>query len=276
MKHQAKTSLLILAILIVSAGPVVDETDLIREGNAAFGRGEYQGALAFYNRAESRALDPGLIAFNKASALYHLGNYRGAELLYRASLSDGEGVRRIHLLYGLANCLVRQAGDRDAKLLKEAITLYEQCINEANDPDWLANAHHNLELAKLFLVKAQMKAEGEPPDQPPDRDPEIDPPTKRGMDDIPEGSDPSGGVRKNGAERIPAKPGPGNENQRSNEPPAPGQGNLPPIPDTQDPVSLTPEDASSHLQQATVRILQERQKHKQMSLKKPAPGAKDW
>jgi tetratricopeptide (TPR) repeat protein len=276
MKHLHPLLITGLAILLVSAAPVVDVFDLIRQGNESFNRGDYQAALVFYTRAEPRSEDPGLIAFNKASALYHLGTYRGAELLYRASLSDAEGVRRTQVLYGLANCLVQQAGDRDVKLLRDAISIYDQCMNDEQDSEWTANARHNVELAKLLLTQAQARAERNPPDQAPDKDPEVDPPTKKNSNDIPEGADPGSGIKKNGGDRIPMKPGSGNENQRSNEPPAPGQGNLPPIPDTQDPVSLTPEDAANHLQQATVRILHERQKHKQMSIKKPAPSAKDW
>jgi tetratricopeptide (TPR) repeat protein len=276
MERRSSLWLAGLAILIASAAPRIDPVELIRQGNAAFSRGDFPGALAFYNRAESRVQDPGLVAFNKASAFYHTGNFRAAELLYRASLSDAEGVRRVRLLYSLANCLVQQAGDRDTKRLREAIGFYEQSISEENDPEEMANARHNLELAKLLLIKAQQQADKNPPDQPPDRDPDVDPPPKKGSNDIPEGTDPGPGIKKNGGDKIPSKVAPGEQTQRTNEPPAPGQGNLPPIPDTQDPVTLTPEDAAAHLQQATVRILQERQKHKQTSLKKPAPGAKDW
>jgi hypothetical protein len=276
MKNLISLWLVGLAILIASAAPRIDPAELIRQGNAAFSHGDFAGALTFYNRAEPRTQDPGLVAFNKASALYHTGNFRAAELLYRASLSDAEGARRVHLLYGLANCLVQQAGDRDAKRLREAIGLYELSLSEETDPEDMANARHNLELAKLLLIKAQLQGTKNPPDQPPDKDPDIDPPPKKGSADIPEGTDPGPGIKKNGGEKAPTKLSPGEQPQRTNEPPAPGQGNLPPIPDTQDPVSLTPEDAAAHLQQATVRILQEKQKHKQTSLKKPAPGAKDW
>src|SRR5258708_39798221 len=92
-----------LVILAASAAPVMDPVEFLRLGNAAYTRRDYAGAVELYNRAEILATDPGLVAFNKAAAFYHLGNSRAAEVLYRASLSDAEGPRRIHLVYGLAN-----------------------------------------------------------------------------------------------------------------------------------------------------------------------------
>jgi tetratricopeptide (TPR) repeat protein len=263
-----------LVILVASAAPVMDPVELLRLGNAAYTRKDYAGAVELYNKAEIRATDPGLVAFNKAAAFYHLGNFRAAELLYRASLSDAEGLRRFHLVYGLANCLVQQAADRDAKGLKEAIDLFEQCISQG-DSDLAGDARHNLELAKMLLLRAQTRHVKDPEDQDPDHGPQSDPPDKNGpkLDGTP---DPGPGMPKNGGEELPKQPNSSHQAQAAKEPPAPGKGNLPPIPDTQDPVAMTPEDAAAHLNQATSRILQERQKHKHMGLKKPTPGAKDW
>jgi hypothetical protein len=48
------------------------------------------------------------------------------------------------------------------------------------------------------------------------------------------------------------------------------------IPDTQDVVPMSPEQAARHLRQATERVLQERRGHQQKSLKPPTGKVRDW
>src|SRR5262245_39430200 len=113
----------LLALALVSATPAGDPLQLVRQGNAAFERGDYPAALRFYEQAEPLITDPGLVASNKAAALYRLERYRDAELHYRYCLSDTTGQRRAEVLYDLANCLVQQEQGRSAKLLSDAISL---------------------------------------------------------------------------------------------------------------------------------------------------------
>src|SRR5205085_1089292 len=98
-RHSALT-LAALALLLVGAAPEDDLEELIRKGNAAYARGErtsnadaarkeFEAALQFYQKAEERTADPGRVAFNKAAALYRLGQYREAERCYRCCLEDG-------------------------------------------------------------------------------------------------------------------------------------------------------------------------------------------
>ena len=82
--------------------------------------------------AEEWTTDPGLVAFNKAAALYRLGRFREAELHYRRCREDAVGARRAKLLYDLANCLVQRAGEHDAEALAEAIHLYDECRLDPN------------------------------------------------------------------------------------------------------------------------------------------------
>ena len=49
-----------------------DVEALLRAGNAAFDRGAYSDAAALYEKAGDRATEPGLVAFNLATAKYHL------------------------------------------------------------------------------------------------------------------------------------------------------------------------------------------------------------
>src|SRR5258708_3722559 len=88
-----------------------DIDTLIRAGNAAFERGAYAEAAAQYEKASNRTTEPGLVAFNLATAKYHLareGNPQAladAELGYRCCLEPGDP-RRAQALFGLGNCLL--------------------------------------------------------------------------------------------------------------------------------------------------------------------------
>src|SRR5262245_43565913 len=79
-----------LALTLVSAAPGPDVEDLVRQGNEAFAQKDYAAAVKFYEQAEERTPDPGLVAFNKAAALFRLERYREAELSYQRCLEDGE------------------------------------------------------------------------------------------------------------------------------------------------------------------------------------------
>src|SRR4051812_48041322 len=62
----------LLGLLVLGAAPDANVERLLREGNAAFDRGDYEQAVEFYSQAEDRATDPGQVAYNKATALYRL------------------------------------------------------------------------------------------------------------------------------------------------------------------------------------------------------------
>src|SRR5258708_5871173 len=106
-------SLLATALLALGASPrgQPDMESLLRQGNAAFARGDYAEAARLYEEAETRATDPGLVAFNLASAKYHLAvtgeggatALSEAERLYRCCLARTDP-RRPRALYGLGNC----------------------------------------------------------------------------------------------------------------------------------------------------------------------------
>ena len=86
--------LLLTALFLVSAAPLADAEALVRQGNAAFAKGAYTSAVDAYTKAEEHIADPGLVAFNKGTALYRLGRYRDAELHFRRSMEDAVGRRR--------------------------------------------------------------------------------------------------------------------------------------------------------------------------------------
>jgi len=144
-----------IAVALVSAAPLTRPDELLRRGNAAFRQDEHEAAVELYTRAEEWVTDPGLVAFNKAAALYRLGRFREAELHYRRCREDAAGARRAKLHYDLANCLVQRAGEHDAEALAEAIHLYDECRRDPNaDASLTDDAQHNIEIAKLLRLRA--------------------------------------------------------------------------------------------------------------------------
>ena len=77
-------------------------------------------------------------------------------------------------------------------------------------------------------------------------------------------------------ERMQVKPEPGQNPQASQEPPPPGQGNLPPVPDRADLPPLSAQDAASHLDQASQRILDEERAYRQRKARPSLKGVRDW
>jgi tetratricopeptide (TPR) repeat protein len=277
-KYLQKGWIVLLAFVLLGAASRGDPEDLVRQGNAAFARGDFAASVDFYTEAEVAILDPGLVAFNKATALYQLGRYREAELHYRRCREDAEGVRRARLPYNLGNCLLQQARGSNVPQLREAIGLYEQCLQEEEAGAALqADARHNLELARLLWLKAKNSKEGRNAS---DEDPNNDqnPPSER-RNDARLGGDDAGLATpdpRGRPEPVSDPQGDPKAAARTDERPPPGKGNLPPIPDTDDLVPLSPEDAAEHLEQALTRIRRERQDHRQQSVPAASSHLMDW
>jgi Ca-activated chloride channel family protein len=266
----------VLIPLLLGAVSVREVEDLIRRGNAEFGQENFAAAVDWYNRAEDSAPDPGLVACNEAAALYHLGRYREAELHYRYARQEATGVRLARLLYSLGNCIVQQAQDRDAPRLREAMGFYELCMQQkAADAALIANARYNLELARLLWLKAKAaRRSGEPNN--PDQGNEDE--QARDLDDAGLRGDSMRSLDGRGRSQPLAgvRPDRGSTPNDTDQPPPPGKGNLPTLPDTDDLSPLTPEDAAEHLKQAAARILRERQEHVRVMTPTIPSNVKDW
>jgi tetratricopeptide (TPR) repeat protein len=265
-----------LALMLVGAAPNQSVDDLVRQGNDAFARKDYAAAVVLYTRAEPNATDPGHVAFNKAAALYELGEARQAERAYRCAVENAVEPRLSQARYGLATCLVRQGRELGPKALLEAVGLYNQCLAQAElDSNLAKDARHNLELAKLLWLEAQARAADHPEDGP-DDDPNKNPSDPPGKKPEPGGTDPGSGRPDPRGVRQPVDPDRGTRPTPTNEQPRPGTGTLPPVPDDAELASLSAEDAAAHLEQAALRILRERHAHRKQSVRPTAPGVKNW
>ena len=270
-----------LCAILVAAGEPPAAGDRVREGNDAFARGDWEAAETLYAQAEERSPDPGLVAFNKGATLYRRGDFRRAELCFRRTLGDAviPAERRGRAYYNLGNCLVRQAGDTDVRLLQAAIECYERAVRDSPDEGVRTDAGHNLEVAKLLWAKARAKR---PPGE---RDPEWDdrPDPKRPPPEGPKPPDPGADNTGEGPKKAEAGAkldvGKGPEAgmvQKETDKAAPGAGNLPVLPDTAQVDSHTPEDVRALLKKADERLQRERRKLREEAAQGDRPRPKDW
>jgi tetratricopeptide (TPR) repeat protein len=259
-----------VCLFVLGAGPV---TSLIFDGNVSFAAEDYPAALDFYEQAEERTTDPGLVAFNKAAALYRLKKYREAELHFRRCLDDQQAppVRKARAYYDLGNCLLKQAQAADAPMLERAMGFYRECLAlNVPDGDLLAYAQHNLELATLLWLKAKIAAKDSPtpPDQP--EDPRRTAREQRFQDEPGARKARTGDPADQAAEKADEGPDgqkPGKKNA------APGK--LLNLPDQDELVPLPPEDALATLEDASRRILGEHRTYRRQAAP-VSENVKDW
>ena len=285
--HSASLSPCLLLSLALGWGlSAPDSEKLLSDGHAAFGRGDYAQAAALYERAEIYSDDPRQVAFYLAGAKYHLarkteGNspeLHEAEQLYRCCL-DPADPRRPQALFGLGNCLLHKAGERDIASLRTAIACYDQCLQALGADDPLAtDARYNREKARLLLLQLVPPPEGTPGDRPP-RDDMLNPYPLR-SDRLPTpmqaGQLGPEGDADRGAVTSAANPEQGTSATRTNDTPPPGKGNLEPIPDEVNVPPISAHDAMEHLQLAAKNVLLERQKYHRRAERASATGVKDW
>jgi hypothetical protein len=276
------------AFLAAAASPAraPDAEALLRAGTDALRRGDHARAVALFERAEARATDPGLVAFNLATARYQLalagegGPQTLAEAFQAYQCCVGrDDPRRARALYGLGNCrLLRAAGGApDPAGLREAIGYYEQCLREPGAGAALtADAAYNRERARLLLAQVSPDERDDPSsgDDRKDQTPEDPEQPSSGPEGAGErGSD---GTPDSRSGAVPAKPEPGSQPIPTDQSPAPGAGNLPPIPDRSEPAPLSAQDAGEHLKQAARRILEERQAHRRARGRPTGAGGRAW
>lgn len=289
MNYAQITIVLVIAAgggLLIAAGPPAESSsdDLIAQANAAFQRGEAEEADRLYVAAEERTTDPGLVAFNRAAALFQMGKYREAELGYRCVIEDGAcpAERKARARYNRGTCLLRRGGS--AAVYRLSIADFEACLlSPVNDEPLKADARHNLELAKILWNEAR-KTSSRPevpnPDPPPDEN-SGNPLAK------PSGTDPQPGMPEpgegntGGANVKAAAPQPlpqqadGKNNPGNHGDPGTASG-LQPLQDTSTPQPLSPEDTREHLRRAAERIKKEKRDLLKTLYGPERPGLLDW
>jgi tetratricopeptide (TPR) repeat protein len=270
-------ALLLPALALVAASPAsAPPDDLVRQGNSAVARQKFADALKLYERAEERATDPGLVAFNEGVALYQQGDYARAEVQFRLARQDATGRRQVWARYNLASSLIQAAGDREVAKLAEAIGLLEGCLRDDEADERLAaNARHNLELAKLLWLQAKARPNPQKDKPPQDDENPKQPPPPKPPPSQQSGGDEGAGPKQGMGERERGQQN-GEKPIQADGQPAPGDGTLPVIPDREELVPMSREEAEAHLRQAIERVMQEGRAHRQRSVRVPSGKVRDW
>jgi tetratricopeptide (TPR) repeat protein len=275
------SAVILLIALLAGAAPESSPEEVVRQGNAAFEREEFAAALALYERAEERITNPGLVAHNKAAALFRLGRFDEAARHYESALEDASGPRRAALLYDLGNCRLHQSQGASPERLKNAVECFARCLSQDGiDTQLRDDAQHNLELAKLLWLKARQSGNNnETGNQPEPKEPpktEDKPPKEQPKNS---GNDSGTEPRADPMTGAAAETDPRHGQQSpipTKEPPPPGKSNLPPIPDKAELVPMAPEDAIAHLQRAAAKVLRERRQHQESSAPRPSRVIPDY
>jgi hypothetical protein len=253
--------------------------ELIRLGNAAYLRGDFDAAGRWYAAASERTTDPGLVAFNEAALYVQTGDVREAELHYLRTLDDAAAPRdrRAKALYNRGVCLLARGGT--AAMYRSAVACFEQSLDlTPNDDPLAADARQNLELAKLLWNRARTreKIPPRPSDLPPDAPPETLPPQVEEGDGIDAGTSPSDtGAAVGLKPETLAGPPPAGSPRETNQQ-APGAGNLPVIPDSDQLQHLSPEDTRALLKRVADRLEKERRSTARMLAEPERPNVRDW
>jgi tetratricopeptide (TPR) repeat protein len=269
----------IAAAALASAAPPPPD-DLVRRGNSALRAGDPAVAARLYAAAEEHSPDPGLVAFNRAAALFEQGEYREAEVHYLRALDDKAAPpdRRAKALYNRGVCLVKRASDLPA--LRAAVSCFEQALDsDVLDEPMRADARYNLELAKLLWAEARAKlgAKDTPNQLPPEEQPESKPPATGADNGSEPGRDTEGpGTRPGLQPQAPTNAQAGGQAPQATDRTAPGHGTLPVLVDGPQSQKLSPEDARAHLAKVAERLDRDRRANARLLAGPERPHVPDY
>ena len=281
MRLRRHLLLLPLLVALVAAGPPADTSPetLVRQGNAAVGRGEFDAAERHYADAEDTARDPGLVAFNKANALFHQNRHADAERHYTRSLDDADAppARRAAALYNRGVCQLQQGG---IDKLRGAIDSFSRCLAaKPDDANLTADARHNLEVAKLLWVASRAKEQKKPlpneqPHEPPPEPKKERPEQKTPYDPFSEENQADGGTKTN------SKPqelkGGAKGTPRATDETMPGRGAAPVLKSADQLPELSDDQMRQYLELLAVRVAKERRDTAALTAPPERPAVKDW
>jgi len=267
----AKCLLLAFALATISAAPPTDANELLRHGLKLLEAGETELALPFLEAAAERSDDPGLVAYNRGLALARLGRMREAELQFLHALDDDviPAERRAKALYNRGLCLLTRD---DLPAIRTAIECFTLCRDEGKDAVLIADAKHNLEVAKERWRQARLK-QAQPP-SPNDGGYEESPPKKN---EATAQSDPTtNGTGGSSTAKAQPSTQPAEGNAKGTSQMAPGAGTLPVLKDDATLTPLSPEDTQTYLDQTARRLARQRQSVEHLRGGPDRPGVRDW
>jgi tetratricopeptide (TPR) repeat protein len=269
-----KTKGLFLAFTLaaISASPPNAATDPLRIGLQLLESGDNERALASLETASQQTDDPGLVAYNRGIALARLGRLREAELQFIRCLDDDAipTERRAKALYNRGVCLLSRD---DLPAIRTAIDCFSLCRDEAADAVLVADAKHNLEVAKARWQRARLK-ETQPPS--PSEGGYEPPSPPRTHDSTAEDASANSGANGSAAAKAQPTLQKVDSPAKSTNQMAPGAGTLPVLKDDAVLTPLSPDDTQAYLDQTAKRLARQRLNVERLRGGPDRPGVRDW
>jgi hypothetical protein len=153
-------SIAVTMILVFSAAcsDLIADTpgNLVSKGNESFRKGDYKGAVGYYEKASVKKPESSVILFNTGDVLYKKGDFKGAEEYFRKAASK---TRELDLearaWYNMGNCAFRDGQRQADSDLKKALEQYKESVRlygTALERDsTLTDAALNMEVARLVI-----------------------------------------------------------------------------------------------------------------------------
>jgi tetratricopeptide (TPR) repeat protein len=254
--------------------------EAIEQGLSAFARGDLAAAETVFQQAAESTNDPGLVAFNQAVVAFHQGHFRIAEQGFTCCLADDliPPDRKVLALYNRGVCWLKLG--KTAANYRAAIADFSAVLTSPEGaPELLADARHNLELAKLFWAQA---VADQPRPEPGD-----------GRGDAPPGDPDRNEHRRDAPSPEANPPGTGRENPNATPQPSessplgekplqltrqlqPGRGNRPVLDDHEKVTPLSPAETRQYLQQIAERLERDRITQSRLLTGTEQPHVLDW
>ncbi|MCD6365558.1 MAG: tetratricopeptide repeat protein [Planctomycetes bacterium] len=131
-------------------------SDLVRQGNSNFNKGDYEQALATYEKASVDLLESPHLFFNKGDVHYRQGNYAKAREMFETAALKTRDIRlEARCKYNLGNCLFREGQRQADSDLHKALEAFQKSVRYYQDAleldGELRDAAHNIEVVRLTI-----------------------------------------------------------------------------------------------------------------------------
>jgi len=147
------------------------EKELLR-ANKLYNEEKFQEALKLYNQAYSLNPNSDVINFNKAAALYKIGNYQEAAAGFTNVLITDNPKLEAKANYNIGNSKYKQGEAKEADDVGQAVSLYSEALNyyrraiELNEKDRDAKYNYEFVKKKLKYLKDKQKSMPKQKEQP--------------------------------------------------------------------------------------------------------------
>jgi Ca-activated chloride channel homolog len=138
--------LLIILLMLPSLAQSKSFSSLNNKGNKFYFKGDYQGALELYKKAEEKSPKSPVISNNLGNVAHQQGDFGEAEKYYQRALDNTNKLESANSLYNLGNNYFRRGQ------MENALQSYEKCL-ELNPSD--RDAKYNIEFIKRMQKQNQ-------------------------------------------------------------------------------------------------------------------------